>query len=86
VVWARSGAGAPGAQVRPLHTVQPGTPLTAALGLLLEAGVSVLPVVNDAGALLDMYARSDITQLARGNAYNRLQWEEVTVGQARPGG
>lgn len=29
-----------------------------------------------------MYARSDITQLARGNAYNRLQWEEVTVGQA----
>ncbi len=34
------------------------------------------------GALLDMYARSDITQLARGNAYNRLQWEEVTVGQA----
>ena len=35
-----------------------------------------------AGALLDMYARSDITQLARGNAYNRLQWEEVTVGQA----
>lgn len=34
------------------------------------------------GVLLDMYARSDITQLARGNAYNRLQWEEVTVGQA----
>ena len=29
-----------------------------------------------------MYARSDITQLAKGNAYNRLQWEEVTVGQA----
>ena len=34
------------------------------------------------GVLIDMYARSDITQLARGNAYNRLQWEEVTVGQA----
>ncbi len=33
-------------KVRQLHTVQPGTPLTAALGLLLEAGVSVLPVVD----------------------------------------
>ena len=32
--------------VRVLHTVQPGTPLTIALGMLLEAGVSVLPVVD----------------------------------------
>lgn len=29
-----------------------------------------------------MYARSDITALAKGNSYSRLQWEEVTVGQA----
>lgn len=29
-----------------------------------------------------MYARSDITMLARGNSYSRLQWEDVTVGQA----
>ncbi len=41
----------------------------------LRAGVQ-------SGVLIDMYARSDITQLAKGNAYNRLQWEEVTVGQA----
>ena len=34
------------------------------------------------GILIDMYARSDITQLAKGNAYNSLQWEEATVGQA----
>ena len=34
------------------------------------------------GCLLDMYARSDITALAKGNSYSRLQWEEVTVGQA----
>lgn len=33
--------------MRPLHTVQPGTPLTTALGMLLEAGVSVLPVVDE---------------------------------------
>jgi hypothetical protein len=29
--------------------------------------------------LLDIYARSDITKLCKGNAYNRLQWEDVTV-------
>ena len=34
------------------------------------------------GVLIDQYARADITQLAKGNAYNRLQWEETTVGQA----
>jgi len=40
----------------------------------------VLGVQN--GVLIDQYARADITQLAKGNAYNRLQWEEMTVGQA----
>ena len=35
-------------KVRQLHCVQPDTPLTAALSLLLEAGVSVLPVVDQA--------------------------------------
>ncbi|DBA88580.1 TPA: hypothetical protein ACH3X2_005047 [Trebouxia sp. C0005] len=34
------------------------------------------------GKLLDLYARSDITTLCKGNSYNRLQWEDVTVGQA----
>ena len=69
-------------RVRPLAVVTPDTPLTAALGLLLEAGVSALPVVDAAGRLLDVYARADITHLCRGGAYSRLQWEDVTVGQA----
>lgn len=69
-------------KVRRLHTVLRETPLTTALGLLLEAGVSALPVVDESGALLDVYARADITALCRSNAYNRLQWEDVTVGQA----
>lgn len=50
--------------------------------MLLDTGVSVLPVVDDNGALLDFYARGDISMLARGNSYSRLQWEELTVGQA----
>jgi 5'-AMP-activated protein kinase regulatory gamma subunit len=62
--------------------VQPGTPLTTALTMLLETGVSALPVVDENRCLLDIYARADITKLAKGNAYNRLQWEAVTVGQA----
>lgn len=64
---------------QPLHTITPSTPLTAALSLLLEAGVSALPVVDERRTLLDIYARSEITALCKGNAYNRLQWEDVTV-------
>jgi hypothetical protein len=38
-----------------------------------------LPVTDADRVLLDIYARADITQLCKGNAYNRLQWEDVTV-------
>lgn len=72
-----------GRRIVPLRVVHQQTPLTEVLGLLLEAGVSCLPVVDAAsGALVDVYARSDITMLAKSNAYNRLQFEDVTVGQA----
>ncbi|PSC74424.1 sucrose nonfermenting 4 [Micractinium conductrix] len=69
-------------RIAKIACVRPETPLTQALGLLLEAGVSSLPVVDAGGALLDIYARADITTLAKGNAYARLQFEDVTVGQA----
>ena len=42
-------------------------------------GVSALPVVDEKRSLVDVYARSHITDLCKGNAYNRLQWEDVTV-------
>ena len=45
--------------------VRPDTPLTTALGALLESDISCLPVVDDSGRLLDIYARADITVLAR---------------------
>ncbi|EFN50752.1 hypothetical protein CHLNCDRAFT_142561 [Chlorella variabilis] len=69
-------------RVSKLACVRGDTPLTHALGLLLEAGVSCLPVVDANGVLLDIYARADITMLAKSNAYARLQFEDVTVGQA----
>eukprot|EP00850_Spirogloea_muscicola_P023888 SM000401S15613 [mRNA] locus=s401:21241:24562:+ [translate_table: standard] len=45
-------------------------------------GVSSLPVVDENGALTDVYARSDITALARDRTYARLQLEDITVAQA----
>ena len=58
--------------VTPIHTVHPDMPLTTALSMLMEAGVSALPVVDQEGVLLDVYARSDITLLTRGSAYLHL--------------
>ena len=69
-------------KIAPIHTVHPDVPLTTALSMLLEAGISSLPVMDSSGVLLDVYARGDITLLAKGNAYYRLQWEDLTVGQA----
>lgn len=69
-------------RVRRLHTVTLRTPLTTALRLLLESGCSSLPVLDETGALVNVYARSDITTLCKGNSYNRLQYEDVVVGQA----
>jgi CBS domain-containing protein len=68
--------------ITPIHTIQPDMPLTTALSMLLEAGISALPVVDSDGVLLDVYARGDITLLACCNAYSRLQYEDMTVGQA----
>jgi CBS domain-containing protein len=69
-------------RIAPIRTVTAHTPLSDALGMLLEAGISCLPVVDDSGALTDIYARADITTLAKSNAYSRMQFEDVTVGQA----
>lgn len=71
-----------GRRIVPMKVVHLNTPLTEALGILLETGISCIPVVDDNGALVDIYARADITNLAKSNAYNRLQFEDVTVGQA----
>lgn len=63
-----------------LLTVTVNTPITVALNILFETGVSCLPVVDERGALVDVFARADITLLARSNAYNQLQHEDIPVG------
>lgn len=68
--------------IRNLATVNPSTLLTEAFSILVDGQFSCLPVVDDEGIVVDIYARSDITTLAKSNAYSRLQFEDVTVGQA----
>jgi 5'-AMP-activated protein kinase regulatory gamma subunit len=67
---------------RPLVTMHPSTPLKTALAMLLQAGVGALPIVDDAGVLLDVYARNDILALARNNAYSQLPLDSISVSQA----
>jgi CBS domain-containing protein len=67
---------------RPLVTMHPSTPLKTALAMLLQAGVGALPIVDDVGTLLDVYARNDILALARNNAYSQLPLDSISVSQA----
>ena len=69
-------------RISKLHTIKPSTKLTDALNLLLEANVSALPIVNDHGTLIDIYARSDIIQLASDSAYSSVSFETATVSDA----
>lgn len=49
----------------------------------LADDVSALPVVDDKGALVDVYARNDITALARDRIYTRVQLQDLTLKEVR---
>lgn len=53
-----------------------------ALRLLDQAGVSSIPIVDENGSLLDVYARSDITALAKDSIYAHVQLDQLSVEQA----
>lgn len=57
------------------------TPLSTAFRLL-DQGVSSIPIVDENGSLLDVYARSDITTLAKDSIYAHIQLDQLTVEQA----
>nr|CAD1836687.1 unnamed protein product [Ananas comosus var. bracteatus] len=67
---------------RPLSILRRDALLSSALNLLLEARVSSIPIVDENGSLLDVYARSDIMALAKDNIYARIQLEQMTVEHA----
>lgn len=67
---------------RQLRTSRPSTPLNSCLDLLLEDRVSSIPIVDDNGALLDVYSLSDIMALGKNDVYTRIELEQVTVEHA----
>ncbi|KAI5075263.1 hypothetical protein GOP47_0009339 [Adiantum capillus-veneris] len=55
---------------------------STALKLLDQAGVSSIPIIDESGSLLDVYARSDITALAKDSLYAHVQLDQLSVKQA----
>ncbi|KAG1331626.1 sucrose nonfermenting 4-like protein [Cocos nucifera] len=68
--------------VRQLAILQRNASLSSGLDLLLEAGVSSIPIVDDRGSLIDVYSRSDIMALAKDDMYARIQLDQMTMEQA----
>ncbi|KAK3148710.1 hypothetical protein QOZ80_3AG0207660 [Eleusine coracana subsp. coracana] len=66
----------------PLAMLRPNAPLSSALNMLVQAGVSSIPIVDENDSLLDTYSRSDITALAKDKVYTHVRLDEMTVHQA----
>nr|XP_043636273.1 sucrose nonfermenting 4-like protein [Erigeron canadensis] len=75
--WIRQIGGA-----RELKTFSPNYLLGDAYRLLLDEHISSVPIVDDKGALLNVFCRSDVISLAKGNAYVRVQLDQTTISQA----
>ncbi|XP_073113919.1 sucrose nonfermenting 4-like protein isoform X5 [Elaeis guineensis] len=67
---------------RLLAMLRPNATLGAALSLLVQAGVSSIPIVDDNDSLLDTYSRSDVTALAKDRAYAKIHLDEMQIHQA----
>ncbi|KAM0838163.1 hypothetical protein ACQ4PT_061163 [Festuca glaucescens] len=70
------------ASKRQLRTSRLNVPLITCLDFLLEDRVSSVPIVDDNGSLLDVYALSDIMALAKNDIYTRIELEQVTMEHA----
>lgn len=67
---------------KPFAMLRPNASLSAALALLVQAGVSSIPIVDDNGSLLDIYSRSDITALAKDKVYAQIRLDEMSILEA----
>ncbi|KAG8506156.1 5'-AMP-activated protein kinase subunit gamma-2 [Galemys pyrenaicus] len=59
--------------------IHPDTPIIKALSVFVERRVSALPVVDEAGKVVDIYSKFDVINLAAEKTYNNL---DITVTQA----
>ncbi|XP_060052821.1 5'-AMP-activated protein kinase subunit gamma-2 isoform X2 [Erinaceus europaeus] len=64
---------------RDIAYIHPDTPIIKALSVFVERRVSALPVVDEAGKVVDIYSKFDVINLAAEKTYNNL---DVTVTQA----
>ncbi|ONM11696.1 AKINbetagamma-1 protein kinase [Zea mays] len=62
--------------------LRPNASLSSALNMLVQAGVSSIPIVDENDSLLDTYSRSDITALAKDKVYTHVRLDEMTIHQA----
>ncbi|KAF3962418.1 hypothetical protein CMV_013057 [Castanea mollissima] len=67
---------------KPFAMLRPNASLSTALALLVQAGVSSIPIVDDNGSLLDIYSRSDITALAKDKVYAQIHLDEMSILEA----
>ena len=77
------GGGVQGA-LAPLKTLTPTSSVASAFELM--PGCGALPVVDEHGRLVDVYARADVILLAANHTYRRVALSEFTVAQAPPRG
>ncbi|KAI3673656.1 hypothetical protein L6452_39780 [Arctium lappa] len=75
--WTRDIGGA-----RELLTLLTHELLSDAFRLLFDEHISSVPIVDNKGALVNIFSRSDITSLAKGNVYARIQLDQATISQA----
>ncbi|XP_076000588.1 5'-AMP-activated protein kinase subunit gamma-1-like isoform X1 [Genypterus blacodes] len=59
--------------------IHPDTPIIKALNIFVDRRVSALPVVDEAGKVVDIYSKFDVINLAAEKTYNNL---DITVTQA----
>uniref|UniRef100_A0A3B4A528 CBS domain-containing protein n=1 Tax=Periophthalmus magnuspinnatus TaxID=409849 RepID=A0A3B4A528_9GOBI len=64
---------------REIAFIHPDTPIIKALNIFVERRVSALPVVDEAGKVVDIYSKFDVINLAAEKTYNNL---DITVTQA----
>ena len=64
----------------PLKALLPTTSVADAFKIM--PGCGALPVVDEAGRLVDVYARADVILLAANHTYRRVSLSEFTVAQA----
>ena len=81
---AAAAAGMPLPQLLPVKAILPTSSVSDAFRMM--PGCGALPVVDEAGRLVDVYARSDVMLLAANHTYRRVALSEFTVAQALAAG